>query len=406
MTRRYFIGLHAGSSHFGVDAALVRTEGLAGNLGVCLEHFLQLAYSSELRELVVRSAGDATPELRRLGILHRVLGEHFALVVRQLVEQSRLAARDVLAIGCSGLTLWHDADGRYPTTLPIGMAPVLAERTGFTVISDFMSRDVAAGGQGTPVSALVDALLLHNPIEDRMLVHLGSVVNVVYLPADAGDDWRNVVGFEAAPGTMLLDGLMRMLTNGREHFDAGGKHAVQGRRLEPLLERWLQNHFFQKRPPKCVPRREFGADFLNRAIEQAKRIDGSLHDVLCTMTHFVAHAIAHSLQTYLPMRAPRIFLSGRGVRNGFLWHLLEQLLAPAHLEKADSHGLPGDARQAIAQAGLAALTLDGVPANVPSVTGAAGPRLLGVFTPGESRNWQRCLTWMARQAVLTQSVAA
>jgi len=181
---------------------------------------------------------------------------------------------------------------------------------------------------------------------------------------------------------------------------------VQGRCLEPLLERWTQNHFFHARPPKCVPRWEFGPDFLSRAVEQAKTQHGNLHDVLCTTTHFVAQAIVHAVQTYLPPNPTRILLSGRGARNGFLWRLLEQKLSPAPLEKTDAHGIPFDARQAVAHAGLAALTLDGVSINLPGVTGAAGPRLLGQWTPGDSRNWARCLAWLARQAMPIQAAAA
>jgi anhydro-N-acetylmuramic acid kinase len=346
------------------------------------------------------------PETKRLAALHRVLGEHQALAVRQLLEHGRVPAREVMAVGCSGVSLWHDSDGRYPSTLSLGMSAVVAERTGLTVMSDFSSRDIAVGGHGLPLTAIVDAMLFHDEREHRVLVHLGSVANVVSLPGQLGHAWRNVLGFQAGPCTMLLDGLMRLLTNGRESFDAGGKHAVQGRCLEPLLERWMQNHFFQKRPPKCVPCWEFGPEFLNRAVEQAKRIDGNLHDVLCTMTHFVARAIVHALQTHLPTPPTRVLVSGRGVRNGFLWRLLEQMLAATPLEKIDAHGLESEARQAVAHAGLAALSMDGVPVNLPAVTGASGLRLLGTLTPGDAVNWNRCLAWMARQAAPMQSAAA
>jgi anhydro-N-acetylmuramic acid kinase len=405
MTRRTFIGLNAGSSLFGVDAALVRTEGVGSGLRLQLESFLHLPYSTEMRDLLVRVCMAATPELRHIGMVHRLIGEHGALAVRQLLEQSRTPVRDVLAAGFSGPPLWHDADGRFPTTLPLGMPAVIAERTGLTVVSDFSSRDLAAGGQGMPLSALVDALFFRAADEDRVLLHLGSVATVIHLP-QLQDEQRNVTGFQAAPCTMLLDGLMRLLTNGRETFDAGGKHAVQGRCLEPLLERWMQNHFFSKRPPKCVPRWEFGSDFLSRAVEQAKRHDGSLHDMLCTMTHFVAHAIVHALQTYMPAQPARILLSGRGTRNGFLWRLLEQMLTPIPMEKTDACGLPSDARQAIAIGGMAAMTVDGVAINLPSVTGATGTRLLGTWTPGDTRNWNRCLAWLAHQAAPMHAAAA
>jgi anhydro-N-acetylmuramic acid kinase len=406
MSHRYFIGLSSGSSLFGVDAALVRAEGDGTDLTLKLEHFLHAPFGNELRELLWRVTTSEAPELRHLATLHRVLGETYALAVKQLLEQNRVPAQQILCIGCPGQMLWHDPEGRYPSMLHLGMMGALAERTGLTTLSDFSSRDIALGGRGLPITALVDAMLFHHAREHRVLVHLGSVASVVSMPAPLGPNARNVIGYQAAPCTMLLDGLMRLLTNGREHYDAGGKHAVQGRCLEPLLERWMQNHFFQQRPPKSVPRQEFGADFLNRAIEQAKRLHGNLHDVLCTMTHFVASAIVHSLQHDFPAMPARVLLSGKGVRNGLLWHLLEQKVHPLPLEKTDVHGIPSEACKALAHAGLAALTMDGVPINLPAVTGASGPRLLGQFSPGASGNWARCLAWMARQAVPLQSAAA
>jgi anhydro-N-acetylmuramic acid kinase len=433
MTRRFYIGLSTGSSLFGVDAALVRAEGVGAGIALSVENFLHAPFSNDLRELLVRVTTNAAAEMRHLGALHRVLGETYALAARQLLEQSGAAPPDILAIGCPGLSVWHDAEGRYPSTLHLGMMGVLAERSGFTVVSDFSSRDLALGGQGLPTTALVDALLFHHPGEHRVLLHLGSVASVLSLPAQMGPSWHNIRGFQAAPCTMLLDGLMRLLTNGREPFDAGGKHAVQGRCLESLLERWMQNHFFHEPAPKCVPRWEFGPDFLNRAVEQAKRLDGNLHDVLCTMTHFVAQAIVHAVESLLPggadtsvrhghshfhshsqgsqecppyLAPTRILLSGRGVRNGFLWHLLEQKLKSLPLEKIDAQGIASEARQAAAHAGLAALMMDGVPLNLPSVTGASGSRILGQLTPGASENWSRCLAWMARRTTPLNFAAA
>ncbi len=399
MTRRYYIGLSSGFSLFGVDAALVRVEGSGAELALRPEHFLQLPYGSELRELLLRVAANATPEVRHLGTLHRVLGENYAHAVRQILDQCRQLAPQVLAIGSPGLSLWHDADSRFPSQLHLGMDAVLAERSGLTVVSDFSSRDLALGGQGLPITAHVDALMFQRPQEHRVLVHLGSVANVVSMPPQSASRWRSVVGFQAAPCTMLLDGLMRLLTNGRESVDAGGKHAVQGRCLEALLERWMQNHFFQRRPPKCVPRWEFGPEFLSRAVEQGKRLNGNLHDLLCTMTHFVAHAIVHAVHTYVPMPITRVLLSGRGVRNGFLLHLLQQRLGGVPMDKTDVHGIDAEARQAVAHGGLAALAMDGV-------TGASGSRLHGQLTPGSPANWARCLAWMARQAAPPQSAAA
>src|SRR5439155_5791826 len=127
---------------------------------------------------------------------------------------------------------------------------------------------------------------------------------------------------------------------GREHYDAGGKHAVQGRCIEALLERWLAHPALQRRAPRSLPPGEFGEEFVRLAVEQARQRNWSLHDLLCTATHFVARAIAEAVRRALPERPARVLLSGGGVRNGLLWHLLAQQLAGTPLERIDRLGIP------------------------------------------------------------------
>jgi anhydro-N-acetylmuramic acid kinase len=275
---------------------------------------------------------------------------------------------------------------------------VVAERSGVSTVSDFRARDVAAGGQGVPLAALTDYILFRHPHEGRLLVHLGGLARVVFVPA--GCRLHEVVGFEAGPCNVLLDALMGHVTGGREPFDPGGKHAVQGKCIDALLQSWLAQPYLQKRPPKSLPRHLFGDDFAAAAVGQARQLGGSLHDLLCTATHFVARGIVTAVRRFLPpgQRIDRVLLSGGGVRNGLLWRLLEQPFEGTPLQRTDEAGVPADVRKALSFAMLAALTLDGVPANLPSATGAAGSRLLGSLTPGSSLNWARCLSWMAAQA--------
>jgi anhydro-N-acetylmuramic acid kinase len=392
MTRRY-IGLSSGSSLSGVDAALVRIEGAGPDLTPRLEQFVHENYSRDVRELMLRTP--AAQGSRHFGLVHRVLGETLANAARKVVEQAKQPWPQLLAIGTSGYTAWHDTEGRFASTLTLGMPAALAERTGVTVVSDFRSRDMLVGGQGYPLTSLVDAMLFRADDERRALIHLGGVASIVWLPPEPGV--REVLAFQAAPCALLLDGLMRLLTGGRESFDPGGKYAVQGRCLEPLVERWLAHPLFKRKPPRTVPCHEFGAEFLAHAVEVAKQQGGNLHDLLCTATHFVARAIVHAVRHLLPAAADRVLVSGGGTRNGLLWRLLETQLAPLPVERIDRHGVPVEARKAMAFAALAALAMDGVPANVPASTGAAGPRLLGSFTPGAGANWARCLAWMAGQ---------
>ncbi|MBV9123727.1 MAG: anhydro-N-acetylmuramic acid kinase, partial [Planctomycetes bacterium] len=327
---------------------------------------------------------------------HRLLGETFAAAARQVADRASFSLHKVQCLGCPGHTLWHEAEGRFPSTLGLGMAAVVAERTGVTTISDFRARDLAAGGQGVPLAALADYLLFQHPAENRILLHLGGVARIVYLPA--GARIQEVMGFEAGPCNLLLDGLIHQATHGRETHDGGGKHAVQGRCLEPLLERWLGHPYLQRRPPKSLLRQTFGEEFILQALNQAQQMHWTWHDVQCTATHFVAGCITRALEQYVPERRSgpcRVLLSGGGVRNGLLWHLLEQQLAGMTLERTDHLGIPTEMRKPLAFGILAALTVDGVPGNVPSATGAAGARLLGALTPGSPSNWARCLAWMA-----------
>jgi anhydro-N-acetylmuramic acid kinase len=397
VTTRWLIGLASGSSADGVDAALLESEGAGLELQVRLLHALHQPYGRDLRELILRGSGPGACEVRQLGLLHRLLGETFAAAARQVADRASFALQRVLCLGCPGHTVCLDAEGRFPATLALGMAAVVAERTGVTVVSDFRARDLAAGGQGVPLAALADYLLFRHPIESRALLHLGGMARVVYLPA--GCRLNEVLGFEAGPCSVLLDTLMRQVTAGRESYDPGGKHAVQGRCLEPLLQRWLGHPYLQRRPPKGLPRHSFGEEFAVQAVQQARQMQCGLHDLLCTATHFVAQGITTALRRFLPPGRPpdRVLLSGGGVRNGLLWHLLEQQLDGVPLDRTDRFGVPADARKALSFGVLAALTVDGVAANLPSATGAAGSRLLGSLTPGSAANWARCLHWMAAQ---------
>ena len=397
MNTRWVIGLVSGASADGVDAALLAIEGVGLEMRCELVQSLYQPFGAELRDLVRRTCALGPVEMEKLGLLHRLLGETFAAAGRQVADLAKLPLKKIHCAGCTGQTVWHDVHGRFPSTLALGMASVVAERLGLTTLSDFRGRDVAAGGQGIPLEALADYLLFRHPRQHRVLVHLGGLMRVAALPA--GCRLNEMTAFEASPCNVLLDTLMVHLTNNRECHDNGGKHAVQGKCLEPLLQQWLGHPFFQRRPPRSVARHHFNEEFVVRVVQQARQLRGSLHDLLCTATHFVVRSITEALKRYVPapVLSGRVLLSGGGVRNGFLWHLLEQHLAGVSLGKTDEVGLPAQACKAAAFGVLAALTMDGVAGNVPSVTGAAGSRLLGSITPGSSSNWARCLAWMAAQ---------
>jgi anhydro-N-acetylmuramic acid kinase len=362
-------------------------------------NFCRQPFGAELCGLVRETSATTPVPTAKIALLHRLLGETFAAAARSVADQGSFSLQKVLCIGCPGHTVWHDTEGRFPATLSLGMPAVVAERCGVTTVSDFRSRDVAAGGDGVPVSALAECLLFQDASEARLLIHLGGVARVVYLPA--GGDLAGVCGFEAGPCNGLLDGLIRHLTGGKASVDTGGRHAVQGHCLEPLVESWMALPCLEQRPPRPLAWSAFGDEFIAQAVAQARELGGGPLDLLCTATHFVARTVLRAVRHALPAGETfrRVLLSGGGVRNGLLWRLLEQGLAGVSVVRTDEAGVPAVAREAVISAVLAALTLDAEPGNVPAATGAAGPRLLGSLTPGSPANWSRCLAWMAARAV-------
>jgi anhydro-N-acetylmuramic acid kinase len=373
MPTRTLIGLAIGSGFEAADAAAIRVEGVGLGMSPRVLATARVMLPAELRG--VRQADRA-----------RDLGESLAVAARQTADRLGLNWRDVLALGLLA-----------PPETPFDIAEWLAEQTGLTVVSGFRSRDIAAGGGGQLVTAAADALLFRDALQERVLVHLGSATSILLIPP--GGKLSELIGFEAGPGSHLLDELITLGTRGRETCDHGGTRAVQGRCLEAVLNRWLAHPFLLRKPPKALPGAAFGTPFLTDAFKSAKSHGATLPDLLCTATHFVARCVGVGCEQWLPPAGAerRVFVSGGGTRNGFLWKLLGQQFPGQPVGRLDELDVPATARTAAGGAVLTALALDGVAANLPLVTGAAGGRLIGRFIPGDPRNWAACTAWMAEQ---------
>src|SRR5262245_20409440 len=183
MQPRWIIGLASGSSADGVDAVLLEVAGCGLELRVQVAKAAHQPYGRELHDLLLRLGAPGVHEVRQVSLVHRLLGETFAAAARQVADRASFSLQRLQCIGCPGHHLWHATEGRFPSSLAVGMPAVVAERTGVTVVSDFRARDVAAGGQGVPVGVLVDHLLLRDPEETRLLLHLGGMARATYLPA-------------------------------------------------------------------------------------------------------------------------------------------------------------------------------------------------------------------------------
>jgi anhydro-N-acetylmuramic acid kinase len=457
--RRWVAGLMSGTSADGVDAALVELTGRGLAMCVRVRAWLTEAWPEELRRAILQAAQPHGADAAALAALHAQVGHAYAAALRRVCEAAAVPLEETVCVGCHGQTIWHAPQARPATTLQLGAAAAIAERTGLSVVSDFRWRDVAAGGQGAPLVPIVDWLLLRGEGQDRIAVNLGGIINLTNLPR--GGDLSAVQAFDVGPGNILLDRLAQELTRGKDRYDAGGRLAVQGRQIKALLRHWANHPFLKRVPPKSTGREEFGEQFVQESLELAARKGWSVLDVLCSATHFAAICLADAVHRFVEERsresqesrgresdrgiagegekdgpgsepesvspltrgsraippstrgdtggsevgeaeggataseAPRqLILSGGGVHNGLLVRAIAERLADWHVRRSDDFGLPVDAKEAVAFAVLAALAVDGVPGNVPSATGAAGPRLLGSFTPGSAENWRRLLAMM------------
>lgn len=382
---RLLVGLMAGTSLDGVDAALVRITGPAAAPRVRLLEFLSVPYAVGVRRRVLRVAAGQPVAAGEISQLNFLLGTLFADAAVQVCRKSGIAPERLAGIGSHGQTIFHqgsaasEAGRQISSTLQIAEPAVIAERTGTRVVANFRTADMAAGGQGAPLVPLVDTLLLRHEKQGTVALNIGGIANVTVIPA--GTALEDVYGFDTGPGNMLMDGLVRAFTRGRRHYDADGRMAARGRVLDDLLSKVLRFPFFRKKPPKSAGREQFGEEFLQRfflsSLPGARK-----EDLLRTSNELTARTIADALRRFVDPKAgvERLVVSGGGAHNPLLIRRIGELLPEVSVTFADDFGLPADAKEAMAFAVLADRTLHGLPGNVPAVTGARRAVVLGSVT--------------------------
>lgn len=365
-----FLGLISGTSADGIDAALVHFE--TKPTGTCAELLASITYpwAPTLREHLVSLGQQAQLlALDQVGELDVQIGQAFAEAANTLIEHSGVARTRIAAIGSHGQTLRHRPQGDAPFTLQLGDANVIAERCGVPVVADFRRRDVAAGGQGAPLVPAFHAAVLHAPNENRAVLNLGGIANFTLLPAHGA-----VRGFDTGPANGLMDAWCQHHTG--QPFDAGGTWAAQGRVDAGLLARLLAEPWFALAPPKSTGRDQFHLPWL----EAALRGDETPANVQATLLALTTGSVAAALRASQP-GTQRVIVCGGGVHNLQLMAALAEAIPTAVVEPSTVHGLDPDAVEAMAFAWLAREHLAGRPGNLPAVTGAAGPRVLGALYP-------------------------
>ncbi len=376
----FVIGLMSGTSVDGVDVAIVDIEGAPPNLQWRLVHFTTVPYEAHIRERILEVMHPEQGTVDEVCELNAVLGAVFADAALQGIREAGLQPEDIALIGSHGQTVWHAPEANPPATLQLGETAFIAERTGIPVIGNFRARDMAAGGQGAPLVAYVDVLLLTHETRVRAAQNIGGISNVTFLPPRARPDLEPFA-FDTGPGNALIDLAAARATDNSWHYDKDGLLAMAGHVDRELLAQLLDHPYFLRRPPKSTGRETFGRDFFEKVWVQARKRGLNKVDVVATLTAFTAHSIAHAYRTFLPVYPDEVIISGGGAHNPVLLGMLRELLAPASVIVSDAVGIPVDAKESICFAILAYETWHRRPGNLPSATGARRPVILGNMTP-------------------------
>ncbi|MDA1081507.1 MAG: anhydro-N-acetylmuramic acid kinase [Gemmatimonadetes bacterium] len=382
------VGLMSGTSLDGISAAVVRfREDADARIAPELLAFVQCPYDSTTRTRLAAALNGSKPaEYARLDF---DLGALLGAAAISAIAEAGVAHADIAAIASHGHTVWHEPPH---ATWQFGQPAVIAERVGLPVISDFRVRDVAAGGQGAPLVPIADALLFSAPTHWRALQNLGGIGNVTIVPPAASvATLASVRAFDTGPGVVVIDGVTRALRPDLQ-FDEGGALARAGAAIPVVVDASMMHPFFTAEPPKSTGRELFNdayiADFIARC--RAAREGCTDADVVATAVSLTARSIAHAFNKFVAEPVAEVVLSGGGARNPALFDAIEhEVLAISNSSGFERRGIRrfddvcfnGDAKEAVAFAFLGWLHLEARAGNVPTATGARGPRVLGTYTP-------------------------
>lgn len=370
-----YCGLMSGTSLDGISAAVARftpSEGARYEVELLGFHVHPYTHAQRERMLAAMREGTAREYCRLAVDFGRWLSDAAVAVL----AEAGVARADVRAIGSHGQTLWHEPGH---STWQLDAPAVIAERTGLPVVSDFRTRDVAAGGQGAPLVPIADALLFAGS-EWRALQNIGGIGNVTVVPPDG--TLASVRAFDTGPGVGVLDAVVRTVDPSLR-YDTDGAIAARGRVLQPVVNQLLAEPYFRAEPPKSTGRELFDPAYVQRLIAlcRAQGSDVTDADLVATAAALTAQSIGDAYHRFIPEPVAETLIAGGGAKNTTLRRMIAQAVAPLKVTAFDERYFDGEAKEAVAFALLAHLHLEGIPGNVPTATGARGPRVLGTLTP-------------------------
>ncbi|MCC6545118.1 MAG: anhydro-N-acetylmuramic acid kinase [Nitrospirae bacterium] len=391
------IGLMSGTSHDGVDAALVEfplnppllkgkirspplekggeggfDSGFSSEINITPVRHIHVPYSKQLRDEIRMAFSGNTELICRLNF---TLGNIFAKAVFSLLKDSGFRPEDIDAVASHGQTIYHIPPSGKSTgsTLQIGEASVISERTGILTLSDFRTADMAAGGHGAPLVPMADFLLFSEPGKVRAVLNIGGIANVTIV-RDRIDD---TVAFDIGPGNSLIDEAMLVISKGGKSFDKNGAFARKGELIPGLLKELLSHPYFRKTFPKSTGRETFGTTMLKYLLNKYGKFKPN--DIVSTLTHLTAATVYNSIANFKP---DEIILTGGGVNNCFLTGLINDKFKDdgVIIRNISEYGIPAQAKEAMSFAILGYQTLNRKAGNIPSVTGARHGVILGKIT--------------------------
>jgi anhydro-N-acetylmuramic acid kinase len=383
---RLVCGVMSGTSVDAVDVALVRLRGGGPGTALHLVHAHETLFPEELQDMIFANSEPSRSTVSDICVLHSALAHLYADAIREACGAAGIALADIDLVGLHGQTIHHMPEptqaGPYDvrSSLQIGSGPTLAALLGVPVVSDFRAPDLALGGQGAPLVPYVDWLLFRHDTEHRIMLNIGGIANLAWLPACCRDD--DVLAFDTGPGNMIVDALMRVLY-GRE-FDDGGRVAQSGRVAPDLLDWMLRHPYFRQPYPKSAGRELFGTAYTQQYLQIARELSvAAPADLVATAAECTVRAIAAGVQSLVPADAPAaLYLMGGGAKNLFFRNALRFALPAARVADVQELGINADAKEAVCFAVLANEWLQGNAANLPRVTGARRKILLGSFAAG------------------------
>lgn len=381
----YVIGLMSGTSADGVDVALCDIQGSPDDMSAKIIAGKTYEYDRAMRQRILDSCDIEKSRVDEIARLSFDLADVFATCIMDFCQSNGYETTQIDLIGSHGQTLWHNvlSDGSVNATLQIVEASVIAERTGITTINNMRARDVAAGGQGAPLTSYIDWLLLRHPTHWRAIQNIGGMGNVSFLPPQ-NDTKSTPISFDTGPGNALLDIAVERFTAGAQTYDKDGQLAKQGRLDELWLDDLLQHPYYQRGYPKTTGREMFGTVAAQSLIDDATKRGLNPHEIIATLTALTATNIADAYQRFAPASIAEVILGGGGRHNPVIVDMLKDLVAPAKVLTHEDIGIDSDFKEALVFAVLAYETIHNRTGTLPSFTGAHHATILGQITPAKN----------------------